>query len=189
MRLSSPKRSGRFLHVAIGIVVGVAMMSVFSAIVAGISFRLARERDRAERAALKQKIGELEFQIDEMKQRAAIDQQLNDVRREAEKIRAEINSRNERIRQLQRGLNASGSVAGRVIKVDGEFATINIGGDEGLESGQTLYVYRSILLQQYVGTLKLLKVDAEQSIALFTPSGAGVQIKLGDIAGARNRPE
>jgi TolA-binding protein len=189
MRLSSPKRPGRFLHVAIGMVVGIAMMSVVSAIVAGISFRLARERDRAERAALKQKIGELQSQIDEMKLRAAIDQQLNDARREADKIRAEINSRNERIRQLQRGLNADSSIAGRVIKVEGEFATINIGGDEGLESGQTLYVYRSILLQEYVGTLKLVKLDAEQSVGLFTPSGPGVQIKLGDIVGARNRPE
>jgi TolA-binding protein len=189
MRHSSPKRAGRFLHVVLGMVVGVAMMSVVSAIVAGISFRLARERDRAERAALKQTIGELQFQIDEMKQRAAIDQQLNDVRREAEKIRAEINSRNERIRQLQRGLNSGGSVAGRVIKVEGEFATINIGGDDGLESGQTLYVYRSILLQKYVGTLKLLKVDAEQSVALFTPSGPGMEVQLGDIAGARTTPK
>lgn len=189
MRLFPPKRSGRFLHVMLGMVIGVALMAVVAAIVASATFRQAREREMALRESRERMIADLQKQSDELQRRVALDRELNEARRDAERIRAGIESRNKRISELQRGASPGNAVAGRVTRIDGEFATVNIGSDQGVESDQVMYVYRSILLQEYVGTLKLLRVNAEQSVGLFTPSGPGMQIQLGDIAGARNRPK
>lgn len=184
MQPNSPKRFGRFLHVVLGIIVGVALMSVVAAIVAGTNFRVARERAEHERT-----IADLREQVADLQRRAAIDQELNDARRDAQRIRAEIESRNERIRELERNLAASDCVAGQVTKIDGELATVNLGIDQGLELNHVLQVYRSILLQEHVGTIKLLKLEADRSVGLFTRARPGIQLKLGDVVGSRTKPK
>lgn len=185
MRTCLRRRPGRFLHFVLGMVIGVALMAILAAIVASANFRRAREQEMAERASRERIVADLQRQVDDLQQRAAIDRELNNARRDAERIRAGIESRNKRIGELQRDASPGSAVAGRVTKIDGELATVNVGSDQGVESDQIMQVYRSILLQQHIGTLKLLKIGADQSVGLFTPAGPGLQINLGDIAGAK----
>ncbi len=134
------------------------------------------ERDQA--------IADLKHQSEEL--RAVIDREINKERNAAERLGSEIESRNRRIAEIERKCAATQIVAGRIIKINGQLATINRGSDDGVNPDAALSVYRSLFLQDAVGTLSLVKIEVNRSIGLFTPIRPGAAIQVGDFVGGDN---
>jgi hypothetical protein len=178
MLISHQARRGRFLHVVLGMVVGAAVMAVVAGLIAAVNLELIRAEHKRQADELRRQVEQLRLEVE-----------LTEERREAERIREEIELRNRRIRDLERAANAGSCLAGRVKLVAGELAAIDVGSGMGLGTEHSVRVYRTPLMQEYLGTLQLLQVDPDQSQGLFVPAHAGDQLRVGDIVvAAKRRP-
>ncbi len=77
-----------------------------------------------------------------------------------------------------------GNVEGLITKIDdkGEFMSISIGSDSGIQKGHTLDAYRmSGEKAQYLGTIRVLEVRAKEAVA--RPEKIYTQLKPGDSVG------
>lgn len=181
MHLTSPRRPGKLIHFALGLVVGVVLTTIIAVILVDNYVQSMRERERDER---ERAIADLKRRSEDLS--AVIDREINKERNEAERIRSEIESRNRRIAELERKRSATKFVAGRVIEVNGQLATINRGSDDGLSPEANLNVFRSLFLRDSVGTLTIVKIEADRSVGLFTPVRPGATIQIGDFVGGEN---
>jgi hypothetical protein len=175
MRYARRPRLGRFLHVVLGMVVGAAVMAVMAGLIAAANFELVRAEHEREAKELRRQVEELQRQAEQLR----LEVELAEARREAERIRADIELRDRRIRDLERA--AGPCVTGRVRLVAGELVVVDAGSDLGLGMEHSVRVYRTPLMQEYLGTLQLLQVEADRAQGLFVPAHSGDQLRFGDI--------
>jgi hypothetical protein len=69
------------------------------------------------------------------------------------------------------------ATTGRVLEADGNFATISLGSDNGIEQNHELDVYRT---NEYLGKIIITKSEPHEAVGRFIPSGKGKIIKKDD---------
>jgi FtsZ-binding cell division protein ZapB len=175
MRHAHRPRPGRFLHVVLGMVVGMALMAVVAGLIVAVNFEILRRSETRVLVEQERTIEDLRKQVEQLR----VESQLLQARQERERIREDIERSNQRIRDLQRAW--SSSLAGHIKSASGELAEIDVGSDLGLEMNSAVRVYRSPLMQEFLGTLQLLSVEPGRAKGLFTPARAGDQIRVGDV--------
>ena len=76
-------------------------------------------------------------------------------------------------------------MTGRVTGVDGNWAQISLGSDNGIDQGHLLQVYRTTPEPMYLGTLKISKSEPHRAVGLFEPAAKGRTIKENDTVDTR----
>jgi uncharacterized protein YlxW (UPF0749 family) len=90
-----------------------------------------------------------------------------------------------------KGLESPPSVQGEVSRVDAQNRSleITIGSDDGLVPGHELFLYRTKPQPEFLGKIKIITVDPDQSVARVIGSTInGKKIKEGDIVSSTIRP-
>jgi len=90
-----------------------------------------------------------------------------------------------------KGMESPPTVQGEVARVDAQNRTmeITIGSDDGLVPGHELYLYRETPRPEYLGKIKVIAVDPDQSVArVIGATIQGKKIKEGDIVSSTFRP-
>jgi lambda repressor-like predicted transcriptional regulator len=65
-------------------------------------------------------------------------------------------------------------VRGKVLGTADDLATISLGSDHGLQTGNLLQVYRMSPAPTWVGTLQVIKTEPHYALGKFTPNGRNV---------------
>ena len=85
------------------------------------------------------------------------------------------------------------SIQGKVARVDwqNKRVILDIGSDDGLSSGQVLFLYRSKPLPKYLGKVRIISVDPHRAVTEVVGSGAirDIEIQEGDHASGFVRQE
>jgi hypothetical protein len=166
----------------------------------------AAER-RAETDRLREQKLAVEQQANEYKLRQA---ELNDKIREltrmletattnAKDLRERVARFASKLRELgvsddvstMKGLESPPAVQGEVLRVDRQSKTIeiSIGSDDGLVAGHLLYIYRTKPRPDYIGQVKIISTDPDQSVARVQGNTInGKKIEEGDIVSTTLRP-
>jgi len=90
-----------------------------------------------------------------------------------------------------KGTESPPTVHGEVARVDAlnRSVEITIGSDDGLVPGHELFVYRMSPRPEYLGKIKIVSVDPDQSVARVIGSTVqGKRLKEGDIVSSTIRP-
>jgi len=90
-----------------------------------------------------------------------------------------------------KGMESPPTVHGEVSRVDAQNRTveITIGSDDGLVPGHELFLFRVSPKDEYLGKVKILTVDPDQSVArVIGTTVQGKKIKEGDIVSSTIRP-
>lgn len=90
-----------------------------------------------------------------------------------------------------KGLESPPAVQGEVSRVDAQNRSleITIGSDDGLVPGHELFLYRTKPQPEFLGKIKVITVDPDQSVARVIGSTVnGKKIKEGDIVSSTIRP-
>jgi len=90
-----------------------------------------------------------------------------------------------------KGLESPPTVRGEIARVDAQNTAveITIGSDDGLVPGHELFVYRLSPRAEYLGKIKIISVDPDQSTArVIGTTIQGKKLKEGDIVSSTIRP-
>jgi len=90
-----------------------------------------------------------------------------------------------------KGIESPPTVRGEIARVDAQnrAVEITIGSDDGLVPGHELFVYRMSPRPEFLGKIKVITVDPDQSVARVIGSTVqGKRLKEGDIVSSTIRP-
>jgi len=90
-----------------------------------------------------------------------------------------------------KGTESPPTVRGQISRVDAQnrAVEISIGSDDGLVPGHELFVYRVSPRAEFLGKIKIITVDPDQSVARVIGSTVnGKKLKEGDIVSSTIRP-
>jgi hypothetical protein len=90
-----------------------------------------------------------------------------------------------------KGIESPPTVRGEVARVDSQNRSveITIGSDDGLVPGHELYLYRESPRPEYLGKIKIITVDPDQSVGrVIGTTYQGKKIKEGDIVSSTIKP-
>jgi len=89
-----------------------------------------------------------------------------------------------------KGTDTPPSVEGEVSRVeDNKSVELTIGSDDGLVPGHELYLYRTKPKPEFLGRIKIISVDPDQSVGrIIGATVQGKKIKEGDIVSSTIRP-
>jgi hypothetical protein len=90
-----------------------------------------------------------------------------------------------------RGIESPPKVAGEVLRVDpkGDRIEFTNGSDEGLVVGHEMYVYRTKPRPEFIGKVKIIEVDPDQSVGrVIGRTVNGKHIREGDIVASTINP-
>jgi hypothetical protein len=107
------------------------------------------------------------------------------LRRKYEQAQAELVRNGVRSRGAQENPPRLPTVetTGRVTEVSGQFASVSLGSDNGIEKGHILQVYRlgrGINDALYLGTLTITNVRPHEAVGVFEPSARGRTVSVND---------
>lgn len=159
--------------------------------------KLARERDQmiaqiTERNALilRLEIANKDFRNQKVSAdiaRDATQERLDKLMITYEHIRAQMNELRARgivPAAAQGSRSAPVEVRGKVLGTADDLATISLGSDHGLQTGNLLQVYRMAPTPTWVGTLQVVKTEPHYALGKFTPNGRNV-IRKEDVVDSK----
>jgi chromosome segregation ATPase len=89
-----------------------------------------------------------------------------------------------------KGIESPPTVQGEISRVDAQNKAVEItlGSDDGLVPGHELFVYRMSPRPEFLGKIKIINVDPDQSVGKVITTIQGKRLKEGDIVSSTIRP-